>query len=54
MQKIKNIVPYSIYRIKKIKQLQEKGFSKINIEKIDAKDTFKQDYERYIKIKKVQ
>jgi len=52
MQKIKNIVPYSIYRIKKIKQLQEKGFSKINIEKIDAKDTFKQDYERYVKIKK--
>ena len=52
MQKIKNIVPYSIYRIKKIKQLQEKGFSKINIEKIDAKDTFKQDYERYFKIKK--
>lgn len=52
MQKINNIIPYSMYKIKKIKQLQEKGFSKINIEKIDAKDTFKQDYERYIKIKK--
>ena len=52
MQKIKNIVPYSIFRVKKIRQLQEKGYSKINIEKIDAKDIFKQDYERYNKIKK--
>ena len=33
MQKIKNIVPYSIFRVKKIRQLQEKGYSKINIEK---------------------
>lgn len=52
MQKIKNIVPYTIHRIKKIKQLQEKGFSKINIEKIDEKGTFKNDYERYYMIKK--
>jgi hypothetical protein len=52
MQKIKNILNYSIYRIKKIKQLQEKGFTKINIDKIDAKNTFKQDYERFYKIKR--
>jgi len=52
MQKIKNILTYSIYRIKKIKQLQEKGFTKINIDKIDAKNTFKQDYERFYKIKR--
>jgi len=52
MQKIKNILTYSIYRIKKIKQLQEKGFTKIDIDKIDAKNTFKQDYERFFKIKR--
>ena len=52
MQKIKNIINYSIYRIKEIKKLQEKGFSKINIEKIDEKNTFRTGYDRYLKIKK--
>jgi hypothetical protein len=52
MQKIKVILPYSIYRIKEIKKLQEKGFSKIDIDKIDEKNTFKIGYERFYKIKK--
>ncbi len=52
MQKIKVIIPYSIYRIKEIKKLQEKGFSKVDIEKIDQKNTFKIGYERFFKIKK--
>ena len=52
MQKIKVIIPYSIYRIKEIKKLQDKGFSKIDIEKIDEKNTFKTGYDRFFKIKK--
>lgn len=52
MQKIKSIIPYRIYKIKEIKKLQDKGFSKFNIEKIDQKDTFKIGYDRYYKIKK--
>jgi hypothetical protein len=52
MQKIKKIPPYSIYRFKEIKKYQEKGYSKIDIEKIDEKNIFKQGYERIIKIKK--
>ena len=52
MQKIKNIIPYSIYRLKEIKKLQEKGYSQTNIEKIDEKNTFKVGYERYSKIRK--
>jgi hypothetical protein len=52
MQKIKVIIPYSIYRIKEIKKLQDKGFSRIDIEKIDEKNTFKTGYDRFFKIKK--
>ena len=52
MQKIKLIIPYSIYKIREIKKLQDKGFSKIAINKIENKNTFKTSYERYYKIKK--
>jgi hypothetical protein len=43
---------YSIYKIREIKKLQDKGFSKITIEKIENKNTFKTSYERFYKIKK--
>ena len=53
IQKIKNIIPYSIFRIKKIKQLQEKGgMSKINIGRADERNIFKSDYDIYYKIKR--
>jgi hypothetical protein len=49
-------MPYSIYRIIKIKQLQEKGFSKINIQKIEEKgekdENGRFEYKKYVKIKK--
>lgn len=52
MQKIKNILPYSIYKIKEIKKLQDKGFSKEKITNIDNKNTFKIGYERFFAIKR--
>ena len=52
MQKIRNIIPYRIYRITKIKELKEKGFSDANIERVEAKNTFKEGHDRYVKIKK--
>jgi hypothetical protein len=52
MQKIKNIIPYRIYRITKIKELKEKGFSDLDIERVESKNTFKEGHERYVKIKK--
>lgn len=52
LQKIKNIIPYSYYKAKEIKKLEEKGYSKIDIEKVDAKNIFKVGYDRYSKIKR--
>ena len=52
MQKIKSILPYSIFREKKIKTLSDKGLSQINIEKIESKDKIKNEYEIYYKVKK--
>jgi len=52
IQKIKNIPPYAFYKNKEIKKLQEKGFSKIDIEKQDLKGIFDSGYKRYLKIKK--
>jgi len=52
MQKIKKIPPFLIYRFKEIKKYQEKGYSKIDIEKFDEKNIFKQNYDRTVKIKK--
>ena len=52
IQKIKNIIPYSYYRVKEIKKLEDKGFSKIDIDKIESKNTFKIGYDRYYNIKK--
>ena len=52
MQKIRNIIPYRIYRITKIKELKEKGFSDSDIERVEAKNTFKEGHDRYVKIKK--
>ena len=50
IQKIKNILPYTIFVTKKIKILQEKGSSKMDIERIEQKGIFKLDYDRYSKI----
>ena len=52
MQKIKSIKSFSIYQITEIKKLQEKGFSKFNIEKQIEKGTFKTGYERYYKLRR--
>lgn len=52
MQKIKSIVPYSIYKGKEIKKLQDKGVSMIEIEKIDLKGKFKEGYDNYNKIRR--
>lgn len=52
LQKIKYILPYNIFLIKKIKILQEKGLSKMDIERSEQKGIIKLDYERYIKITK--
>ena len=52
LQKVKNIVPFYIYRIKEIKKLQEKGFSQYDIDKVEEKDTFKSGYSRYFAIRK--
>jgi hypothetical protein len=52
IQKIKNIPSYAFYKNKEIKKLQEKGFSKIDIEKQDLKGIFDSGYKRYLKIKK--
>jgi hypothetical protein len=52
LQKINTIIPYSIYKMKEIKKLQEKGFSKIDIEKIEEKQKLKMQYEINYKIKK--
>ena len=52
LQKIKYIKPYYIYKIIEIKKLEEKGQTKINIQKMDEKNIFKTGYDRYLKIKK--
>jgi hypothetical protein len=52
MQKIKSIIPYSIYKSKEIKKLQDKGVPMLEIEKIDLKGKFKEGYENYNKIRK--
>ena len=52
MQKIKTIKTYNIYKLTEIKKLQEKGFSKMDIEKIDKRGTFIEGYKRYSKIRK--
>ena len=52
MQKIKRLPPYFIFKSGKIKQYQDKGFSKMNIDKLDEKNVFKNEYDRYIAIKK--
>lgn len=52
MQKIKSIVPYSLYKMKEIKKLQEKGLPMVEIEKIDLKGKFKEGYENYNRIRK--
>jgi hypothetical protein len=52
MQKIKTIKTYNIYKLIEIKKLQEKGFSKMDIEKIDQRGTFIEGYKRYSKIRK--
>ena len=41
-----------MYKTREIKKLQDKGFSKITIDKIENKNTFKTSYERFYKIKK--
>jgi len=52
LQKIKYIKPYYIYKMIEVKKLEEKGQTKINIQKIDEKNIFKVGYDRYLKIKK--
>lgn len=52
MQKIKQIIPYSIYKITQIKALKERGYSDIDIEREDEKKIFIQSYDRYFIIKK--
>ena len=52
MQKIKTIKPYSIYRGIEIKKLKEKGFSTMDIEKIEQRGTFAEGYKRYSSIRK--
>ena len=52
MQKIKRLPPYFIFKSGKIKQYQDKGFSKMNIDKLEEKNVFKNEYDRYIAIKK--
>ena len=52
MQKIKNIIPFNIYREKGIKTYIDKGWSKIDIDKINAKNIFIDGYKRLRTIKK--
>ncbi len=52
MQKIKYIVPYNIYRNKEMKKLIDKGLPKVEVEKMDTLNYFKEGYERFYRIKK--
>jgi hypothetical protein len=52
MQQIKKIIPFREYRNKIIKEHEDKGYSKIEIEKIESKNIFKDGYEKYINIKR--
>ena len=52
IQKIKKIVPYSIYRAKEIRKLKEKGFSEEYIKKLEENGAMKEGHERYFKIKR--
>jgi peptidyl-tRNA hydrolase len=52
IQKIKNIVPYYIFKSKELKKYQEKGFDQNNLEKIESKKIIEEAYNRYYTILK--
>jgi len=52
MQKIKGIIPYSIYKAKEIKKLQDKGISKDKIDEFDSKGKIRESYSLYFNIRK--
>jgi hypothetical protein len=52
IQKIKKITPFSIYKLKEIRKLKEKGFSEDYIKKLEENGSFKEGYDRFFKIKR--
>ena len=52
IQKIKLIIPYSIFRSNRIKFYLEKGYKKDKIEKLDSKNYFKDEYNTYYNLKR--
>jgi hypothetical protein len=52
MQKLKGIIPYSIYKIKEIKKLQDKGISQNKINDFEEKGKIKESYNLYYNIRK--
>ena len=52
MQKLKSIIPYSIYKMKEIKKLENKGISKNRIDDFEMKGKIKESYNSYYNIRK--
>ncbi len=52
LQKIKSIIPYSIYKLKEIKKLMDKGISKDRIDDFDSKGKIRESYNVYHNIRK--
>jgi hypothetical protein len=52
LQRIRLIIPYTYHRLIQIKNMKEKGFSQMKIEEMDRKNIFKQEYDKYYRIKR--
>jgi hypothetical protein len=52
LQKIRLIIPFTYFRLTKIKSMEDKGFSKMKIEDIDKKGIIKNEYDKYFRLKK--